>query len=199
MTLTKARARNGRKFFNSLILHSVRIWQTRSVWILHTLFKHSTELSTLNASEWRIRRQSKTNQCILVPLQIQQWGALIWHTPIAVESGQFCLNSRPQVHQSQQLLLLICCDCFPSQTLCSALPEGWFSQHLTINLFVFADARYGFVVDQQPIGRLLFRHFCEDSHKYQRYNNFLDLMDKYEVNIVKRERKPTKSSRSKHQ
>ena len=36
-------------------------------------------------------------------------------------------------------------------------------------------------MDQQPIGRLLFRQFCEVSHKYQRYNNFLDLIDKYEV------------------
>jgi len=45
------------------------------------------------------------------------------------------------------------------------------------------DARYNFIVDQQPIGRLLFRQFCEVSHKYQRYNNFLDLMDKYELEM----------------
>ena len=43
------------------------------------------------------------------------------------------------------------------------------------------DSRYQFIVDQQPIGRLLFRRFCECSQKYQRYNNFLDLIDKYEV------------------
>jgi G protein-coupled receptor kinase len=41
--------------------------------------------------------------------------------------------------------------------------------------------RYCFIIDQQPIGRLLFRRFCEISQKYQRYNNFLDVMDKYEV------------------
>ena len=46
-----------------------------------------------------------------------------------------------------------------------------------------SDARYNFIVDQQPIGRLLFRQFCEVSHKYQRYNNFLDLINKYEVYI----------------
>ena len=42
-----------------------------------------------------------------------------------------------------------------------------------------ADVRYQYVVDGQPIGRLLFRQFCEVSPKYQRYNHFLDLMDKY--------------------
>lgn len=46
------------------------------------------------------------------------------------------------------------------------------------------DVRYSFIVDQQPIGRLLFRLFCEVSQKYQRYNNFLDLVDKYEVRMV---------------
>jgi len=45
------------------------------------------------------------------------------------------------------------------------------------------DARYNFIVDQQPIGRLLFRQFCEVSHKYQRYNNFLDLINKYELEM----------------
>ena len=45
----------------------------------------------------------------------------------------------------------------------------------------YADARYNFIVDHQPIGRLLFRQFCEVSPKYQRYNHFLDLIDKYEV------------------
>lgn len=45
------------------------------------------------------------------------------------------------------------------------------------------DVRYQYVVDGQPIGRLLFRQFCEVSPKYQRYNHFLDLMDKYEVEM----------------
>lgn len=43
------------------------------------------------------------------------------------------------------------------------------------------DIRYSYIVDQQPIGRLLFRRFCEVSHKYQRYNNFLDVLAKYAV------------------
>ena len=43
------------------------------------------------------------------------------------------------------------------------------------------DVRYSYVVDQQPIGRLLFRRFCDVNSKYQRYNSFLDWMDKYEV------------------
>nr|CAD7450117.1 unnamed protein product [Timema bartmani] len=37
------------------------------------------------------------------------------------------------------------------------------------------DARYSYVVDQQPIGRLLFRQFCENAQsQYHRYNIFLD-------------------------
>lgn len=48
------------------------------------------------------------------------------------------------------------------------------------------DLRYSYVVDQQPIGRLLFRRFCEVSQKYQRYNNFLDVLDKYAVSRVMR-------------
>lgn len=52
---------------------------------------------------------------------------------------------------------------------------------LSHSLSFVLDVRYSFIVDQQPIGRLLFRRFCEVSQKYQRYNNFLDLMDKYEV------------------
>jgi hypothetical protein len=37
------------------------------------------------------------------------------------------------------------------------------------------DVKYSYVVDQQPIGRLLFRQFCEDAKpEYHRYNIFLD-------------------------
>ena len=57
------------------------------------------------------------------------------------------------------------------------------SQPIIHHLFCFTDVRYSFIIDQQPIGRLLFRRFCEVSQKYQRYNNFLDVMDKYEVTV----------------
>jgi G protein-coupled receptor kinase len=46
---------------------------------------------------------------------------------------------------------------------------------LTILVLYFADVRYNYIVDQQPIGRLLFRQFCEDARpEYHRYNVFLD-------------------------
>ncbi|XP_063232255.1 G protein-coupled receptor kinase 5 [Bacillus rossius redtenbacheri] len=45
-----------------------------------------------------------------------------------------------------------------------------------------ADARYSYVVDQQPIGRLLFQQFCENVRpQFHKYNNFLDAIEKYEV------------------
>ena len=44
------------------------------------------------------------------------------------------------------------------------------------------DVRYGYVVDQQPIGRLLFREFCERLHpEYHTYNIFLDAIEQYEL------------------
>lgn len=46
------------------------------------------------------------------------------------------------------------------------------------------DIRYGYVVDQQPIGRLLFRQFCQDKKPaYHRYNLFLDAIEKYEIEL----------------
>ena len=46
------------------------------------------------------------------------------------------------------------------------------------------DIRYSYVVDQQPIGRLLFRQYCQDKKpSYHNYNLFLDAMDKYEVEM----------------
>lgn len=39
-------------------------------------------------------------------------------------------------------------------------------------------------MDQQPIGRLLFRQFCQDRKPtYHRYNLFLDAIEKYEVEM----------------
>lgn len=40
------------------------------------------------------------------------------------------------------------------------------------------------MVDQQPIGRLLFRQFCQDKKPaYHRYNLFLDAIEKYEIEM----------------
>lgn len=44
------------------------------------------------------------------------------------------------------------------------------------------DVSYGYVVDQQPIGRILFRQFCECKRPiYYRYIAFLDQVQRYEV------------------
>lgn len=46
------------------------------------------------------------------------------------------------------------------------------------------DVRYSYVVDQQPIGRLLFRQFCEEARpEYHRYNIFLDSIEHYEIEV----------------
>lgn len=46
------------------------------------------------------------------------------------------------------------------------------------------DVGYDYVVDQQPIGKLLFRQFCERNRpQYHKYNNFLDATDRYEVEV----------------
>ena len=46
------------------------------------------------------------------------------------------------------------------------------------------DIRYAYVVDRQPIGRLLFRQYCQDKEPaYHSYNLFLDAIEKYEVEM----------------
>lgn len=43
---------------------------------------------------------------------------------------------------------------------------------------------YDYIVDQQPIGQLLFRQFCVNSKKpYHHYNDFLDDVDLYETEL----------------
>lgn len=43
---------------------------------------------------------------------------------------------------------------------------------------------YDYIVDQQPIGQVLFRQFCINSKKpYQHYNDFLDDVENYEVEL----------------
>ncbi|KAK6621915.1 G protein-coupled receptor kinase 2 [Polyplax serrata] len=45
------------------------------------------------------------------------------------------------------------------------------------------DVKYSYIVDQQPIGRLLFRQYCENDkqRKYHQYNAFLDSLERYEI------------------
>ncbi|KAL4148970.1 hypothetical protein QTP88_003099 [Uroleucon formosanum] len=44
------------------------------------------------------------------------------------------------------------------------------------------DMKYSYIIDQQPIGRLLFLQFCEEErHEFHRYNVFLDSIEKYEI------------------
>ncbi|CAG5077756.1 Similar to Gprk2: G protein-coupled receptor kinase 2 (Drosophila melanogaster) [Cotesia congregata] len=46
------------------------------------------------------------------------------------------------------------------------------------------DIKYSYVVDQQPIGRVLFRQFCQDlKPAYHRFNLLLDAIEKYEIEI----------------
>ena len=43
------------------------------------------------------------------------------------------------------------------------------------------DCSYGFVVEHQPIGRLLFRSFCETRDQYAKCCAFLDAVESFEV------------------
>ncbi|XP_065557172.1 G protein-coupled receptor kinase 2-like isoform X2 [Artemia franciscana] len=45
------------------------------------------------------------------------------------------------------------------------------------------NSSYGYVVERQPIGRLLFRQFCELNPTYQRCQAFLVAVEKYEVEL----------------
>lgn len=47
---------------------------------------------------------------------------------------------------------------------------------------IFADVRYEYVVDKQPIGKLLFRQWCESKRsQYHRYLKFLEVTERYDV------------------
>lgn len=47
---------------------------------------------------------------------------------------------------------------------------------------MITDVKYEYVVDQQPIGKLLFDHWCEQKGtKYHRRVKFLDAAKRYEV------------------
>ncbi|XP_076364561.1 G protein-coupled receptor kinase 2-like isoform X1 [Tachypleus tridentatus] len=45
------------------------------------------------------------------------------------------------------------------------------------------DVQYSYVVEQQPIGRLLFRQYCETKPHYRKCNDFLDEVANYEVTL----------------
>lgn len=45
------------------------------------------------------------------------------------------------------------------------------------------DVCYSFIVENQPIGRLLFREFCSHTQLYAKYNSFIDSVESYEVQV----------------
>ncbi|CAN7943431.1 unnamed protein product [Ixodes hexagonus] len=48
---------------------------------------------------------------------------------------------------------------------------------------LLADISYGYIVEQQPIGRLLFRQYCQTKPHYCKCNGFLDAVDVYELQL----------------
>ncbi|RWS12340.1 G protein-coupled receptor kinase 2-like protein [Dinothrombium tinctorium] len=54
---------------------------------------------------------------------------------------------------------------------------------LCIDLKNKIDVSYNYVVEQQPIGRLLFRQYCETKPYYNKCNNFLDAVESFEVQL----------------
>ncbi|KAI5693985.1 hypothetical protein M8J75_009022 [Diaphorina citri] len=53
-----------------------------------------------------------------------------------------------------------------------------------IHLRYKLDVRYSYIIDQQPIGRLLFRQFCAEAKpQYHKYNVFLDSIENYELEM----------------
>ncbi|KAL3173705.1 hypothetical protein MRX96_041514 [Rhipicephalus microplus] len=45
------------------------------------------------------------------------------------------------------------------------------------------DISYGYIVEQQPIGRLLFRQYCQTKPHYCKCNSFLDAVEAYELQL----------------
>lgn len=43
------------------------------------------------------------------------------------------------------------------------------------------DCSYGYVVENQPIGKLLFEDFCRENHKYDQCYKFLQKIEDYET------------------
>ncbi|XP_065210501.1 G protein-coupled receptor kinase 2 isoform X1 [Planococcus citri] len=58
--------------------------------------------------------------------------------------------------------------------------------HITqcLDLIQKINVTYTYIVDEQPIGRLLFRQFCQELQpQFHRYNVFLDFIEKYELEL----------------
>lgn len=78
--------------------------------------------------------------------------------------------------------MLMCCQdpCFMTDfyfSFCRQLP-----QNVSFLKFFISDVRFEYIVDQQPIGRLLFRQWCEKKRpEYYRYITFLDACEQYEL------------------
>lgn len=61
------------------------------------------------------------------------------------------------------------------------------------------DFRYSYIVDQQPIGRLLFRQFCQEvCPQYHTHNVFLDSVEQYEVESDENRNEQARSLFDKH-
>lgn len=45
------------------------------------------------------------------------------------------------------------------------------------------DVCYSFIVENQPIGRLLFREFCSNNPLYAKCNSFIDSVESYEIQV----------------
>ncbi|RWS30815.1 G protein-coupled receptor kinase 2-like protein, partial [Leptotrombidium deliense] len=54
---------------------------------------------------------------------------------------------------------------------------------LCIDLKDKIDVSYNSIVEQQPIGRLLFRQYCETKTYYDKCNNFLDAVENFEIQL----------------
>jgi hypothetical protein len=48
------------------------------------------------------------------------------------------------------------------------------SFHRLFSTFIFSALTYKYIIEQQPIGRALFRQFCETKHDFKRSVDFLD-------------------------
>ncbi|XP_074594452.1 G protein-coupled receptor kinase 2 isoform X2 [Brevipalpus obovatus] len=45
------------------------------------------------------------------------------------------------------------------------------------------DVSYAYIIESQPIGRLLFREYCQTKEHYSKCNNFLDAVENYEIQL----------------
>ncbi|KAF4529703.1 hypothetical protein B566_EDAN016649 [Ephemera danica] len=77
---------------------------------------------------------------------------------------------------------------FPHISQCIDLKNKIGKYNFPFTLMPSLYVRYSYVVDQQPIGRLLFRQFCENAKReYHKYNIFLDSVAPEAVDVLSEE------------